>query len=181
MKKITLTLFGFVLILTAHAQNYVSLGPTLSQGNKRFPIHAKTGIGLGLSGYLELHRSGGLRGSIAYDFFHQRSFKNSPDTLRTLGYHGSNLSFIPLKVGYQQFLFRKELFVFSSIGISFLQSKSMYLLTPRRLAYDFGAGYNIRLSRSRMLEVSSHYNFNHTGRYTVSDNYLTVRVGYVFK
>ncbi len=120
----------FALLLFSHAawtQSSISIGPSISSGTKSFPPNGRLGLGgsVEYAGYL--FKGGAIRVYTSYDHFAHNFPKLDhrllQDTIRKMGIYGYAISLIPIRVGYQQYLYKDAAFVYAEAGISHLLTK----------------------------------------------------------
>lgn len=161
-------------------QTELSIGPNLSTGNKSFPKGGKTGLGAGIEIIHNVYKSGAIRLSFSFDRFGRKNL--SPDSILHSGHHGSTLTYLPLRAGFQQTFFTDNLNVYGEIGMFFLQSPSGYYFQPKKtgLTYALATGHKFQLKYNQVLRIWLIYNMNKLqlpfGK--ISENYATLRVAY---
>lgn len=102
------------------------------------------------------------------------------DSLKGLGLNGYDISLVPIRVGYQHFLFKNAAFVFAEAGLS-------HLFTPYKgwgtynsntlFTYAIGTGYRFTLQQSQLVQLSFFYNHNNLSKYS-NRNYFSIRAAY---
>jgi hypothetical protein len=182
--------------LTSHsklnAQSFLKIGPSVSAGTKTFPLNGRFGLGFSLEYERSLHRHGNLTVSTGYTWFNQRfpgirDSRTFQDSVLRLGVNGSDMSFIPIRIGYQRFFYKKAAFALGQVGFSKIISDYRRTHSFPGFAFNlaFGTGYRFTFPNKRNLELSLTYNYNRlnnrqSGWYRLqpSRNYFNLSVLY---
>jgi hypothetical protein len=158
-------LFSFLCIsFSIHAQITVTLGPELTIGDGQFEDGHKVGVGVSAEYMAKVFPKGGIRVYTAYNRFPSQAGIEK-------------VHFIPIRVGYEHFLYSDNLFVYGEAGIiNFLFSSG----NKTGLSIAGGTGYKINMPKATLLQFSLFYNYN---RYNAAQNYnwLTLKAAYGFK
>ncbi|MGI8636277.1 MAG: hypothetical protein ACR2KZ_12830 [Segetibacter sp.] len=180
--KLFFIIFLILIQYQASSQNFISIGPTISAGSKSFPINGRLGVGGSLEFVHGITTHGGVRVYLGYDYFKHKYPKGaSHDSLvglEAMGW-GTN-TFLPIRVGYQYFLFRDATFFYGEAGVSVLHRptyNSRYDLTKNLFTYAVGFGQRFKIEESRAIELSLYYNYNRLYK-DFNLNYYTFRVAY---
>lgn len=170
-----------VLIPTSLAQNVLNFGTNISSGSRLFPLNGRLGLGASLEYTHKVFKNGHLRGYLAYDRFAHKVVGRDPrvvqDSILRMGIDGHYISFIPLRVGYQQFVFKDQLFLYAEGGMAYLCA-GFGNWDPIFFTCAIGTGYRITVQKSNHLQFSLLYNRNRINAYNFKRNYLTARVAY---
>ena len=104
------------------------------------------------------------KGSAAFNRFAQKSV-------------ATHLTFFPVRLGYEHFLYSDNLFAFAEAGIA--NFKTSGRIHPG-LSVAGGAGYKINMPKATLLQLSIFYNYN---RYQslIKANWITLRAAYGVK
>jgi hypothetical protein len=165
MKKCSsLLLFILFISLSVPAQNTITAGPELNAGGKQFEDAKKTGVGFSIEYLAKAFAKGGIRVYTAYNHFpHQ--------------YGNNKFNFIPLRAGYEHFIYSDNLFVYAEAGLAnFLFSSGNHT----GFSAAAGGGYKINMPKATLLQLSIFYNYNRF-QSSVNYNWLTLRAAYGIK
>ena len=107
---ITSILFLVACHCGATAQQSLSLGLDAGIGNKLFLPNGKRGLGIDAEYLNRFLKQAGIRASIGYMWFDRRfpgvDEALKQDSIKGLGVNGYHIILVPVRVGYQQFLFK---------------------------------------------------------------------------
>lgn len=182
--------YGFLLLLMLSlithktiAQNSLSAGASISKGTNSFPLHNRFGLGATLLFRHQLSKQGSLRFSVSYDHFsHSTSGLTRYEISDSLLVFGKDRTIIPIRVGYDHYIWNNNLFVFAEVG--FTQAVIQYYNneTLTGYTYAFGLGYKCNLSKNAII-TSAGYNGNHLTRYNYpfNLNYINLKIAYCFE
>ena len=148
----------------AGAQNTISAGPEFSLGKLNHTSIVKPGLGISAEYLARVFPKGGIRVYAGYNHF------NKIDNY-------SDLNILPIRAGYQHFLYSDNLFVYGETGITnFLFSSGNHI----GFSFAAGGGYKINLPKARLVQASLSYNYN---RYSslFQYNLVTLRAAYGLK
>lgn len=143
----------------AAAQNTLSFGADLNFSNKN--LSNKTGVGLSAEYLNKTSPRGGIRVYSAYDAFHVSN--------------DSHLRFVPLRAGYQQFIYSDNLLVYAETGIAGLFAPGSH---HAGFSAAIGTGYKLNLPKAQLVQLSLAYNFV---RYRQNYGWLAVRAAWGIK
>src|SRR5687768_9839419 len=121
MKQDKILSFSIVLLLLlsgkSWSQSNMNFGVNAATGSKWFLPNGKRGLGASVEYVDMLLKHGTIRVNLGYDWFERRfpgvSETKKQDSIRVLGINGYNISFIPIRIGYQHFLFKDAAFVYA--------------------------------------------------------------------
>jgi hypothetical protein len=159
----------------ALSQSSINVGFNLSNGGKTFLKNGKLGLGASGEFFQSIYSGGGVRAYVAYDWFHHKI--SDPDSILRLGIQGQSLSFVPIRIGFQQFLMEKKVFVYADAGYFRILSKSNYLFIHGGFSYSLSAGYKFILDNNYFVQISALYNVNRLRQHWTY-NYLTFRLAF---
>ena len=179
-KMILLFLFQYNLL----AQNSLSIGPEISSRTKSFPVNGGLGFGGSLEYVCHKFKHGGIRSYAGYGWFAHRFPNIDPrviqDSIAHMGINGYDVSILPIRIGYQHFLYKDAAYVYAEAGVSLMQTKYKSLnsnYSTNLFTYAIGSGYRFALSRPSMLQLSFSYNYNKLNKYS-NRNYFCLRAAY---
>lgn len=174
-----------IFILTQNiswSQNFISIGPAISSGSSSFPINGRLGFGGSIEFVHSISVHGGVRLYAGYDYFKNRFPKSgSQDSLLRLeaaGY-GTN-TLLPIRVGYQHFLYKNIAFLYGEAGMSVLHRSTLYQrsdLTKNLFTYAFGFGQRFTILKKQVIQLSISYNYNKLYE-NRNLNYFSLRAAY---
>lgn len=176
----------FIFILLYHksfTQNFISIGPAISSGSKAFPTNGQRGFGGSIEYVHELSpHGGGVRIFIGYDYFKHRypesASQDSLIKLESIGF-GTN-TLLPIRFGYQYFLFKDVSFLYGEVGMSVLHRPTYRHysdLNKSSFTYALGLGQRFTIDEKEIIQVSMFYNYNKVYK-NVNLNYLSLRAAY---
>jgi hypothetical protein len=173
--------FGFVFPQTSRAQRSINFGIDISHGSKSFLQDGRRGLGVNFGFEKQLFDAGSLTALVAYDWFDRRwpsdiDEMQKSDSIAGLGLFGTDISFLPVRLGYRQYFFNKG-FVNVETGFSRLFSAYDKVNRKYSFTYSVGTGYKILLKEKNIIEVSMNYNYNNIYRF-LNLNYLSFRLTY---
>jgi hypothetical protein len=107
-------------------QSALSIGPSIAAGTSTFPEDGRLGLGFTFQYFPALHRAGKLTFSTGYTWFDQRfpvvDYRTLRDSILKMGLNGYDISFIPVTVGYQRFVYRQAVFLSAEVGASIVKT-----------------------------------------------------------
>ncbi len=187
LKKLYSRCLVFPLLLFFHAawtQSSISVGPSISSGTKSFPPNGRIGFGGSVEYTTYLLKNGSLRLYAGYDHFAHNFPKLDPrvlqDSIRVIGIYGYDISLIPIRVGYQQCLYKDAAFVYAEAGISHLLTKYKDWSTfnsNNLFTFALGTGFKFTFQQSHVIQLSIFYNYNRLDAYR-NLNYMSLSVAY---
>ena len=145
MKKASLVVISILFLFQAQAQRSIAVGLHGNAGNKAFIGNG--GYGADLSVLWPVAPNGAIRFHLAYDRFP-----------KAIGLIGSNddqvISFVPVQIGYQQFLYSDNVFMYGQAGTT-----SVFYPSNQEVgfSYSFGTGYKLNLPKSKLLQFTISY------------------------
>jgi hypothetical protein len=148
---------------------------------EQYESRGRFGLGGSLEYVNHLTNRGGIRLYAGYDYFKNKLLKNIDeytlrDTLARFPAAILDVSFIPVRIGYQQHLFKGASFVYAEGGIAKYTTKhSGYKMNDNYFTYALGAGHRFSFREQRYVQLSFNYNYYGTGEY-IKHNYLNLRV-----
>jgi hypothetical protein len=179
-----LAFFLLVLSGSGWTQSSLTIGPTVSSGTKSFPLNGRFGYVGSLQYSLTLTKQSSIRLYTGYDRFEHNFPGIDPTVIRDsvpiLGINGYDISLMPLRTGYQHYLFKDAVFVYAEAELSrlFTRYKDWSIDNSNNLfTYAIGTGYNLAVQQSSLLQLSLSYNYNRLNKYS-NRNYLSLRAGY---
>lgn len=178
---ICLLLFLFFASDKSWSQATINMGLNIGAGSKGFFPNGKGGLGGSVEYVGMLWKQGGVRVYAGYDWFDQRQPKNiDPQVLSDSMIHYPSLfkdiSVLPLRMGYQQFLFKDAAFVYAEAGVAYWITS--YPVTKRSmLTYALGTGYRFDVKEKQYVQLSFFYNHNKM-KVPMNRNYFNFRAAY---
>lgn len=173
----------FILIqYAAWTQNFISIGPVISSGSKSFPINGRLGAGGSIEYARNISAQGAVRFYMAYDYFkHRFSGSGSEDSLLMLEKVGLGTNtLLPVRVGYQHFLYKNVAFLYAEAGMSVLHRPTLYNrsnFTKTLFTYAIGLGQRFNFPKQQVIQLSVFYNYNRL--YSNRNlNYFSFRAAY---
>jgi hypothetical protein len=121
----------------------ITIGPDLGLG-ANFGKSSKGSIGGSLEYVAQLSEKIGIRLSGGYNKFNGR-------------YYDDYVSFLPIRIGVQAFVFEELIFAFTEAGIAKYKASSGTEKTGPSLS--FGAGYRQPLSGRQFIQTSVYFNY----------------------
>lgn len=181
----------FLLCCVQHqlqSQPTFNAGVNTGAGNSGFLQGGKFGLGGSLEYVAMVGKKGGVRLYAGYDWFNQNQPKNIDpqvlrDSMQKYPYLFRDKSALPLRVGYQQFLFGNAAFVYGEAGMARLRPSD--LNKKNVFTYALGTGYQIALREEHYVQLSFFYNqylrkaIGRNGtKVPANSNYFNLRVAY---
>ena len=180
-------MMGFALCGSAYAQSTLNMGLNVSTGFKGFEPNGKRGTGANMEYIHPLWKNGGVRASVGYEWFDYRRPKNIPyriwlDSLIQHPTRFQDISFLPVRIGFEQFIFQEYACLFAEAGMavvnpSRLKAKSVF-------SFSIGAGgYRLPIKKGRYIQLFLSYNYNNAYKYNKwkilpNHNYLSFAIMY---
>ena len=165
LKKI---LFSISILLfiscTVAAQNTFTVGPEISIGGQQFEKGKKIGVGFSGEYMAKIFPKGDLRIYAGYSHFEAQNGR-------------SKNNFIPVRAGYQHFLYSDNLFAYGEAGITHFNFSSG---DKTGFSAAVGTGYKINMPNATLLQFSVIYQYNHFAT-EQNFNWLTLKAAYGFK
>jgi hypothetical protein len=128
-------------------QSALSIGPLIAAGTSTFPENGRLALGFTFQYSPALHRAGNLTFSTGYMWFDQRflrvDYRTLRDSILKMGVNGYDISFIPVTVGYQRFVYRQAVFLSAEVGASIVKTG---MEDPQDEIADVGFSYAINCS-----------------------------------
>jgi hypothetical protein len=182
-KTIGICLLTIILNHESWSQQTISIGMNAGVRGERYDTRGRLGLGGSVEYVNHLTKLGGVRVYVGYDWFKNRLPKNIDeftlrDSLARFPFAAHDLSFIPLRIGYQQFVFKDAAFVYAEAGISRYQTEYKWYEQKKNLfTYALGAGYRLSFQDQRHVQLSIYYNYYGMSEY-IKHNYLNIRAAY---
>lgn len=177
----------FFLLLFCHAgwtQSSINIGTAISSGTKSLPPNGRLGLGGSIEYSGHLFKGANIRGYIGYDYFAHNFPKLDTrllqDTIAVLGIYGYAISLMPIRIGYEQYVFKEAAFVYAEVGISHLFPQDKYRSTGNAsnlFSFTVGTGYRLHFQQSHIVQFSLFYNHNRLNEYR-NLNYTSLRAAY---
>lgn len=164
-------LTGLLLFHNSYGQiSRISIGPTTTLGSNSLQNSGRKGFGGSIEMYYKLFFNSGLRLYTGYDRFHTPKIERD------------QVSYIPIRLGYQQYFGKNKFIIFGDVGMGLFiyPSHSTY----GGFSFSTGGGYNIHLKRQKFIQFQSYYCYNHnsdpfnTGSYF---GWFTFRIAFGFE
>jgi hypothetical protein len=166
------------------AQSSIVLGPQISNGTKSFPTNGKLGLGGSVEYVKQIFKKAGIRFNAGFDGFKQRfpyvDNRTVQDSILVAGFKGYSSGYLPIRIGFEYFIFDGAAFIYSDAGITELVTKYKNPeLSKNLFSYAIGTGYRINVLQSHFIQLSLLYNHNDLNKFG-NRNYFTLKFGYGF-
>lgn len=164
------------------AQSAINFEANVSSGSKYFMENGKRGFGAGISLEKHVFRQGALRGFVGFDWFERRwtadiTGPHRQDSIKVLGLFGYDISFLPVRFGYEQYVLKNTGFLSAEAGMAKMFSRYDKANAKYTFTYAVGAGYKFPVNEKNYLQLATFYNFNKVYRF-LNLNYISLRLSY---
>jgi hypothetical protein len=164
MKRVLISFICVCTYFFGYTQNSISLGPEIGLASN-FKSSSKTGIGGSLEYTNRFSEHFGIRFFSGVSSFKGKYFSDD------------RVSFEPIRLGGQGFLYKDLIFLYAEAGIAGFQAQSSKTHTAG-FSYGLGGGYRMPINMNKQfLQLSAYYNYFRYSDF-LTYTWLNIRLAY---